>query len=801
MITGDCYRITWITPKLIRLEYHPEGHFTDCATQLVVNRQMPEASYMLKREDGCIVTESEDLILRYDEQPFSSQGLSVSLKKTGVTWHYSREYGNCGENLKGTARTLDMANGTIPLDTGIFGKKGYAILDDSHSPVYENGEFSIRKNRGLDLYFFGYGTDYAAGLRDFQLLCGATPMIPRYALGNWWSRYYRYTQEGYLEVMDRFKEENIPLSVSVIDMDWHLTEVDPKYGTGWTGYTWDTQLFPDYRQFLKDLHARGLHTTLNLHPADGIRGFEVMYEQAARHLHMDPAEEKQIRHDLANPDYREVYFEDVLHPYEREGVDFWWIDWQQGTGDEEMQVDPLILLNHYHYKDMENRGVRPMIFSRYAGPGSHRYPIGFSGDTHATWESLDFQPYFTSTASNIGYGWWSHDIGGHMLGDKNNERLIRWIQYGVFSPIMRLHSSSSPFFNKEPWNLEEPYRSVMGSFLRLRHQLIPYIYTMLEKASREGMPLIRPMYYLCPEDARSYEVKNEYGFGDSLLVGAITRPADEHLKMASVSMLLPEGRYVDLFTGTVYTGGRKVRLYRPMESIPVLLKEGSILPLAAEQRENAAENPEAMILHVVPGKDGEFTLYEDDGISMDYTQGIACRTKYEMQMEKDGTLRLAIHPAEGHTEVIPAARSYQVVLHGVEAGEGFAVERIVGDRLEGETVECREKGSGAWETAGAAGTTDLTCRLDRSKNEIMITLPSGTVTTRQTLQITGLTPAGNHKEEKGFAVLERAWIETTVKEEIYRHVKEDGEGFLSWLSQADVDETLKDALREFYLDA
>lgn len=99
-----------------------------------------------------------------------------------------------------------------------------------------------------------------------------------------------------------------------------------------------------------------------------------------------------------------------------------------------------------------------MTFSRYAGPGSHRYPIGFSGDTHITWESLDFQPYFTTTATNIGYGWWSHDIGGHMLGYKDDELTARWTQYGIFSPIMRLHSSCSEFNGKEPWRFKKRLR-------------------------------------------------------------------------------------------------------------------------------------------------------------------------------------------------------------------------------------------------------------------------------------------------------------------------------------------------------
>lgn len=131
----------------------------------------------------------------------------------------------------------------------------------------------------------------------------------------------------------------------------------------------------------------------------------------------------------------------------------------QGTNTKIEGLDPLWMLNHFHYLDSGRDGKRPMTFSRYAGPGSHRYPVGFSGDTHITWDSLDFQPYFTNTASNIGYGWWSHDIGGHMMGYRDEELEVRWYQYGVFSPINRLHSSNSRFSGKEPWKFSMEART------------------------------------------------------------------------------------------------------------------------------------------------------------------------------------------------------------------------------------------------------------------------------------------------------------------------------------------------------
>lgn len=217
------------------------------------------------------------------------------------------------------------------------------------------------------------------------------------------------------------------------------------------------------------------------------------------------------------------------------------IDQGKGSKSAIPGLDPLWILNHFHYLDIKRKGLRPMILSRYAGAGSHRYPIGFSGDTIISWESLNFQPYFTATASNIGYGWWSHDIGGHMNGVKDDELAVRWVQFGVFSPIMRLHSSCNPFSGKEPWRYNAIAESIMKDFLRLRHRMIPYLYTMNKLSSRDGIPLIQPMYYHHPMKPEAYKVTNQYYFGSELIVCPITKPMNGKLGVAKFTAWLPEG--------------------------------------------------------------------------------------------------------------------------------------------------------------------------------------------------------------------------------------------------------------------
>ena len=769
-MTGAKYRITVLTGRLLRLEYQEDGQFTDELTVSVANRDFPDVSFTEKEEDGSVLIETEYLLLSYDKKPFSSTGLSVQLKENGKIWHYGIVFGNSDRNLLGTARTLDETDGYVRLEDGIFGENGFALIDDSASAIKKGEEFACREYEETDLYFFGYGTDFLGGLKDFYTLFGKAPALPRYALGNWWSRYYPYSDEEYRKLLDNFKEEAIPLSVAVLDMDWHVTEVDEKYGTGWTGFTWNKKLFPDHKAFLSELKKRGLAVTLNLHPADGIRAFEDMYKDCASEMGIDPKTEKPVEFDMSDPKFRQVYFEKVLHPYEDEGVDFWWIDWQQGTGRKSGEVDPLFLLNHYHYKDQEGRNVRPMIFSRYAGVGSHRYPVGFSGDTHITWKSLNFQPYFTSTASNIGYGWWSHDIGGHMLGNKDNERLVRWIQFGVFSPIMRIHSSNSPFMNKEPWTLGEPWHETVRSFLRLRHRLIPYLYTMMELSSREGRPLISPMYYICPEDRDAYCVHRQYGFGTELIAAAITEPIDSQLRMAGVSCLIPEGRWYDIFTGLIYQGRKRRKLYRKTDSIPVLLKAGGIVPESLSDRENGTDNPESLRLLIGGASDGSFTLYEDDGCTMAYQNGSFVRSEITVSWDenaKETTVR--IKAAIGDISLIPKDRTISIMLYGMKP--------------EGKTAEVYENGS------------DTAWTFDNEKCIISLSLDKKSVAEERTVVFKGFVPAENDCKKRVFELLDEAWISNSKKEEIYSLLTESSD-FETSLSGADLPEIIKDAIRE-----
>ncbi|MCL4722134.1 MAG: glycoside hydrolase, partial [Gammaproteobacteria bacterium] len=596
-VTGDHYRITVLTERLLRLEYSPTGRFEDRPTQMVLNRDLGSVDFQVVRDGSGIHLFTGALQLDYDEGPFSASGLTVRIAG-GPGYHSEWRYGVRFEpsiwqagNLGGTARTLAGIDGAFPLEDGLVSTTGYAVLEDT-TLALADGWVAPRIEGNTDLYYFGYGYDAAGAVRDFYRLTGPQPLLPRWALGNWWSRYYAYSAEEYQALVERFEAERLPFSVAVVDMDWHWVDIDPRFGHGWTGYSWNTDLFPDPPAFLAWLHEHGLRVSLNTHPADGVRAHEDRYPQLAGRLGIDPASEQPVNFDIANPDFLVAYLEEMHHPMEAEGVDFWWLDWQQGSYTTMPGLDPLWMLNHFHYLDSGRDGKRPITFSRYAGPGSHRYPVGFSGDTVTTWASLDFQPYFTATAANIGYGWWSHDIGGHCFGYRDDEMATRWFQLGVFSPINRLHSTNEIFAGKEPWKYQPAARTAMGESLRLRHRLIPYLYTMAERAHRLGEPLVRPLYHVDPR-LEALAARNSFLFGSELLVAPITTPADRRTTLAEVSTWLPAGQWIDFFTGVRYSGGRSVQLHRGLDGYPVLAKEGAIVPLTGPES-FGVENPASL---------------------------------------------------------------------------------------------------------------------------------------------------------------------------------------------------------------
>jgi alpha-glucosidase (family GH31 glycosyl hydrolase) len=709
-------RFTVLTPQLIRMEWSADGKFEDRPTFVVLNRQLPVPKFTQTTAGHDLVLKTAALELRYRKGSgkFNSDNLSVKFR-LGQAMHTWQPGAAATGNLMGTTRTLDGTHGgDAKLEQGLISREGWAIIDDSMSPLFDSADFRFNgpdstlpwvveraPGERQDWYFLGYGHDYKRALGDYTLISGKIPMPPRFAFGTWWSRYWDYSDAELRDLVGQFHQNKVPLDVLVIDMGWHLSTQAIKdkgfvvgsdnkdqsgHSAGWSGYTWDPKYFPDPDAFLAWVHQQGLKATLNLHPASGVQPWEKAYPEMAKAMGVDPATGKFVPFDITNKKYAVNYMNLLHHPLEHQGIDFWWLDWQQELTTQMPNVNPTFWLNYVHFSDQEREGKRPIIFHRWGGPGNHRYVIGFSGDTISTWDALAFQPYFTATAANVGYSYWSHDIGGHAPGVVDGELYSRWIQFGAFSPILRTHTTKNSDAERRIWAYPQPYASIMRDAFLLRYAMQPYIYTESRKTYDTGMAFLRPLYYDYPEANEAYQQKGEYFFGDNMIVAPVVAPADPATHLSSKSVWLPEGEWIEWFTGKHLTGpGQFDRTFTEAQ-IPVYVRAGSILPQQPEMSYTGEKPVDPLILEVFPfsgnQRTSSYRLYEDSSIGENYQQGECAWTNIEVRREKAREFLVTIDAAQGSYAKMPTERSYEVRLWSVAQPSSVVVD---GENLEAAT--------------------------------------------------------------------------------------------------------------------
>ena len=662
-------RFTVLTPEMIRIQYSDRSLFEDRATFAIVNRRLPVPAFTAVEKDGYLEIKTSALTLKYkiggviDGRKPSAEVLNISMQLNGrpVLWYPGKDD---AMNLKGTTRTLDGQigdNKRQELENGLLSRAGWSIIDES--PLARRGDgsttFAFDKQvdgidwvaepvdkQAIDWYFLGYGHQYKKALGDFIKVAGRQPMPPLYVLGYWYSKYQRYTSDEFMEIVNDVKRFNIPMDVMIFDMDWHTQ--------GWTGWTWDRTAIPDPEGLIDWMHQHGLKVSLNLHPADGVDDDEDFFNDLREDMGLDK-QTKRVPWNLSDGRFYHNMFKHIIRARERQGVDFWWLDWQQNLTSK--YVDGLgetFWCNHVFYNDMRlNRpNHRPLIFHRWGGLGSHRYPIGFSGDSFTTYGTLAWQPYFTATASNVGFGYWGHDLGGHQqTGGNDPEIYLRWMQYGVFTPIFRTHATNWEGIERRIWKYPN-FPSLLET-VKLRYALMPYIYTAARQAYDTGVSLCRPLYYEWPEVNNAYLFEDEYMFGDDILVApVVTKPESDG--MTARRTWLPEGRWFDVCRNKVVEGNRTFTDRYAMEEIPYFFRAGSVI-VNNPPMMNLSTRPDRLILKVVPGGNGRTSLYEDEGDTEGYKQGAYTTTT----ISHEGNT-LTILPREGKFAGMPESRSYTV---------------------------------------------------------------------------------------------------------------------------------------------
>lgn len=573
-------------------------------------------------------------------------------------------------NMGGWERSLDQMSDATALNNGLLSQDGWYLLDDTQTALW-NGTGSWPTQRPAhtgvyqDGYFFGYGHQYASALQQLAQLTGAAPLLPRWALGNWYSRYYPYTTADYEQtVLPKFRSEQVPLDVLVADTDW-------KSPSQWNGWNWNASLFPDPQSFLTWAKNEGLQVTVNIHPS--IQGDDPQFASAnsAAGGSLVTTGNNQYVWDWSNQQQASSYF--GLHqPFDAQGVRFWWLDWCCDNSNVSMPgLNPDGWINYLYAQDALNQGLRGFAFSRmgsgyngYAndaytvpsGPWSnHRSTIQFTGDTYPTWQMLSFEAAFSTMEGNIGQPYVSDDIGSFHGNHLADDMYVRWVQLGTFQPILRLHSDHG---DRLPWDYDDTARIPAEQFMRLRESLIPYLYTLSWQASTTGLPMTRGLYLTYPEAPEAYQYDREYMLGDQMLVAPITTAGNS----ASTQVWLPPGTWTDFFTGKTYSGPSVQTITDGLSQMPVFIKAGGIIPMQPYMDYSTQKSVDPLNLKVYTGANGSYSLYEDSGDGLGYKQGQSAQTTINYTQNLS---TLQIGAAQGHYPDQLSQRGYSIDLINV----------------------------------------------------------------------------------------------------------------------------------------
>ncbi len=654
IIKGKKYRITILSDILVRLEYSATGNFEDRPTELVNFRRFPVPRYTKQEDKEFLIITTKYFKLEYTkEAPFignklsPDQNLKISLNDSDKFWYYGATE---ARNFKGTTYSLDDADGETKFENGLYSTDGYVSIDDSSSLILnKDGSLGRRSDKRIDTYVFMYRKDFGFCLRDYFKLTGKPSLLPRYALGIWWNKNIAYNTDRVLKLVEDFKINEIPLSVFLLGNKWHIMHEGSN-----NGFTFNYELFNNPKNLIDELHNKHIKVGLNINPMEGICPEEISYQRYKDAIGYK--EEGTIPFNVFNKDQINAYFDELINPLYDIGVDLFWIDYNNPK-----DLYSLRSLNRYHFLDYQRfTNKRGIILSRNGMLASHKYPILYSGETIVSWKNLNLIPEFNSKSSNIGLSWWSHDIGGYKNGVEDPELYMRFIELGTFSPILRLSSDESHYYKREPWLWDVKTYSVVKEYLKLRHELIPYLYTEGYKYFKTGLPLIQPVYYRYPKIYDEPLYKNEYYFGTELFIAPITTKKDLLMNRTIHRVFLPNGVWYDFKTGKKYIGGKRYVTFFKDEDYPVFAKRGTIIPLAVIDNDlNNTNNPKELDIHIFPGASNTYKLYEDDGISSLFEQGYYLITNIDYNYQANN-FTCIIRPLEGKNEVVPEKRDYKI---------------------------------------------------------------------------------------------------------------------------------------------
>ncbi len=513
------------------------------------------------------------------------------------------QYPNDCLDLKGTVLELAQKNTQISIPF-LLSSRGYGFIWNNPSIgradlSMTHTSFSAQYARQIDYFIFAESTP-ADLVRHYSALTGKSPMMPAFATGLWQSKLRYSSQEELLSVAREYKKRNLPISVIVADF-FHWT----KSGD----WKFDPKFWPDPAAMVKELESMGIKLLVSIWPT--VQQESENYATLLKKNYLIRPEVGVNAFlpftgyltfvDVTNPGARKFMWDKIRKNYYDQGIRMFWLD------EAEPEIDPLDYENVRYYKGngLEMSSIYPFHFAQavYEGQvaagqteiinlvrcgwiGSQRFGmVLWSGDIYGDFETLRRQVKAGLNISLCGIPWWNTDIGGFFKSkdtpEQFHEVLIRWYQYGVFCPVMRMHGNRQPIqpiegsavgsgAPNELWSYGDESYQIMARYLQVREQLKPYILKHMEIASKEGIPMMRPLFFDFPDDELCYTTEDQYMFGPDLLIAPVLE-----YQVNTRKVYFPAGAsWKDALTGKVYKGGHTINYAVSLENIPVFCRDG-----------------------------------------------------------------------------------------------------------------------------------------------------------------------------------------------------------------------------------
>ena len=494
--------------------------------------------------------------------------------------------------------------------------------------------FRSDASRAVDYYFL-YGPEPSQVVARYRQLTGASPLLPLWAYGFWQCRERYSSQQQILDTATEFRKRDIPVDALV--QDWQYWG---KYG--WNAMKFDEKYYPDPKEMMSALHRDNFHLVISVWGKFGAqtevaREFQkadlVLKSEAATG---EPGESKETESwaDLFNPKAREAFWSKLDAGMFNDGLDGWWLDASEPEGDP-LKTDSTYLgpgrtvRNAYPLFETSavytgqratDESKRVVILTRSAFAGQQRYgTINWSGDISANWDTFRRQIPAGLNFGMSGFPYWTTDVGGFFrprdqyTSDAYHELLIRWFQFGAFSPIFRVHGYQS---ETEMWKYGPQVESILRKYDVLRYRLLPYIYADAWAVTNSGETMMMALPLAYPNDASVREISDEFLFGKALLINPVTEPS-----VTTRKVTLPAGDdWYDFWSGRCFHGGQTIVADAQLDRMPVFVKAGSIVPLGPAVQ-YASQSHDPLEIRIYPGKDADFQLYQDGGDGYAYESG------------------------------------------------------------------------------------------------------------------------------------------------------------------------------------